>query len=78
MTIIVGDLKFYAASPEEKAQKAEELGKMIMRIYGKGNYLKEGTLIVTKDIRNESEAPADGISTPIDFEGLKKVMFPAN
>ncbi len=72
MLIVVGDASFYKATPEEKTRKAEEAGKMILRIYGKDNYLRKGELIVTKDLRNESWAPADGISTPIDFELLKR------
>lgn len=76
MLIVVGDVTFYKASPEEKTRKAEEVGKMVLRIYGKDNYLKKGSLIVTKDNRNTSDNPADGISTPIDFEALKKVVYP--
>ncbi len=76
MTVVVADVKFYSATAEEKNKKAEELGKMILRIYGKDNYLQKGNLILTKDINNTSDTPADGIKTPIDFEGLKKVVFP--
>jgi hypothetical protein len=72
MTVVVGDATFYKASDEVKSKKAADLGKMILRIYGPNNYLEKGTLIVTKDVQNNSEAPADGISIPIDFEGLKK------
>ncbi len=76
LTVVVADTKFYPASAEERSKKAEELGKMILRIYGKDNYLQKGSLVLTKDINNTSDAPADGIKTPIDFEGLKKVVFP--
>lgn len=72
MKIIIGDPAFYALSPEEKAKKANEVAQMVLRIYGKGNYLEKGKLIVTKNARNTEEEPADGISTPLDFEGLKK------
>ena len=72
MLIVVGDATFYKATPEEKSKKATELGEMILRIFGKGNYLEKGNLIVTADIHNTSEAPADGIAVPIDFEALKK------
>ncbi|MBC7552421.1 MAG: hypothetical protein H7257_00425 [Taibaiella sp.] len=75
MNVIVGDASFFTASPQEKARKAEELGKLILRIYGKGNYLEKGNLVVTKDVRNNSETPADGISTPIPFSELKKAGF---
>jgi hypothetical protein len=43
-----------------------------VRICGKDNFLESGSLIVTADIHNTSEAPADGIKVPIDFAGLKK------
>lgn len=76
MNIIVGDATFYSASAEEKNRKADELGKMVMRIYGKGNYLEKGNLIVTKDVKNTSANPADGVATPIDFAGIKKTMWP--
>lgn len=72
MLIVMGDATFYNASKEEQARKAEELGRMILRIFGKGNFLEKGTLIVTADIHNTSETPPDGISIPIDFEALKK------
>ncbi len=71
MTVVVGDATFYKAAPELKAKKADELGRMILRIYGPGNYLQKGTLIVTNDIQNTADAPPDGISTPIDFAKMK-------
>lgn len=76
ITVVVGDQQFYPASAEEKSKKADELGRMIVRIYGKENYLNKGTLIATKDPRNTSIAPSDGIATPMDIEGLKKAIFP--
>lgn len=75
INIVLGDLTFYKASEEERKRKADELAKMILRIYGKDNYLKRGTLIVTKDIRNTSEAPTDGITTPIPITELKKAGY---
>jgi len=72
MTVIIGDASFYNANADVKNQKALELAKMILRIYGKDNYLEKGTLIVTKDVHNTSETPADGISIPINFADLKK------
>lgn len=72
MLIVVGDVSLYKASPEERLRKVDEVGTMVLRIYGKENQLRKGQLIVTKDARNESWEPADGILTPIDFESLKK------
>ena len=72
MLIVIGDATFYNAPQEEKSKKAEELGRMILRILGKGNYLETGNFIVTADIHNTSRTPPDGISIPIDFTALKK------
>ncbi len=72
MNVIIGDATFYNASQDVKNQKATDLGKMVLRIYGKDNYLEKGNLIVTKDIHNNSENPPDGISVPIPFAELKK------
>jgi len=74
MHIVVGDATFYKASDDVKNKKADELAKMILRIYGKDNYLEKGTLIITADIRNKIDTPADGVSIPIDFSALKKTM----
>ncbi len=76
ISVVVGDATFYKASPEKKTEKAAELGKMILRIYGKDCLLRTGDLVVTADITNRSFAPPDGISTPIDLQGLKKVVYP--
>lgn len=72
MNLVIGDGTFYNATPEVKAQKAAEFGKMVIRIYGKDAQLKTGTLVVTKNGRNKEVEPKDGIATPIDFEALKK------
>jgi len=75
ITVVIGDLKFYNATDEERSAKAKELGDMIVRIYGTENYLNEGTLIVTKDVRNTSNTPKDGIATPIDLEKIKELLY---
>ena len=72
MLIVVGDATLYKASDEVKKQKAEEVAKMVLRIYGPNNYLEKGKLIITADIKNEAEAPADGITLPLDFAAMKK------
>jgi len=71
MKVVVGDATFYNASPEEKKHKADDLARMVLRIYGPGNYLEKGTLIVTKDVRNQSWDPSDGVATPLDFKSFK-------
>jgi len=72
MKIVVGDASFYKAPEDVKKQKADELARMILRIYGPGNYLEKGELIVTANTANSSEAPPDGISIPINFAEIKK------
>lgn len=70
--IIVGDRTLYNAAPEEKAKKADELARMLLRIYGKDNFFEKGNLVVTKDVRNTAHEPKDGISTPMPIAQLKK------
>jgi hypothetical protein len=72
MRIVVGDATLYKASDDVKKQKAQEVAKLVLRIYGPGNYLEKGNLIITADVRNKSENPQDGINIPIDFAALKK------
>lgn len=67
INVVIGDKTFYTASPEEKAKKAALLGQMIQRIYGADGHFEKGELIVTKDVKNTSQHPADGVSTPIPF-----------
>jgi hypothetical protein len=60
-------------SPEDKRQQmAGDLGKMTLRIFGKDSYLKTGKLVITKDERNSSDTPADGVSSSINLDSLKK------
>lgn len=65
--IVIGDKTFYTASPEEKAKKAALLGQMIQRIYGADGHFEKGELVVTRDVKNTNQHPADGVSTPIPF-----------
>jgi hypothetical protein len=74
MHIVVGDATLYKASDDVKKSKADEVAHLVLRIYGKGNYLEKGTFTVTADTKNTSETPADGVNVPIDFSGLKKSM----
>ncbi len=72
LLIVVGDATLYKATPDQKAKKAAEVGKMILRVVGENNYLESGSFIVTANVRNDVENPADGIVTPIDFVAIKK------
>ena len=65
--IVIGDKTFYAASAEEKAAKAAQLGQMVQRIYGNDGHFEKGQLTVTMDVKNTSQHPADGVSVPIPF-----------
>ncbi len=74
LLLVIGDPTFYGTSNDFKTKKADELGLMILRMAGKNNYLASGTLIVTKDPKNQSESPEDGQKFAIDFSALKKQM----
>lgn len=71
INVIIGDATFYKASETEKQQKADELAAMIERIYGPGNRLQQGNLVVTDDIHNNSETPPNGITVPLHFKDKK-------
>ncbi len=73
MSVVIGDATFYKAPDNVKKEKAQELGKMVLRICGKDNFLEKGYMVVTADISNISASPSDGISVPIDFTALKKM-----
>ncbi|NDC41924.1 MAG: hypothetical protein EBZ77_10295 [Chitinophagia bacterium] len=71
INVVIGDQSFYKAAPEVKQEKANAAGKMILRIFGKGNYLKTGKLSVTNDIRNTSMTPADAINLDMNIAAAK-------
>lgn len=68
LKVVLGDASLYTAAADVKQKEANELGAMAKRIFGKGNELSSGTLIVTNDVRNGSESPADGVAVPIKME----------
>lgn len=72
MKLVIGDAGFYSSSADEKAKKAIEFGELVERIYGPGNQLRRGEIVVTKDPRNTELEPKDGISTPIPFDKVKR------
>lgn len=76
LKVIIGDVKFYTASPEQKQQAAVRVGQMALQIFGADNRLVKGTLVVTKDLRNNDEVPADGVSTDMKIDSLKKTPKP--
>ncbi len=75
LIIVLGDKSLYAAPQDVKQKEATDIGTMALRIWGKDSYLKKGRLVVTRDTRNTSNEPADGITTNINIDSLKKVLF---
>ena len=78
LNIVLGGARLYAADADKKQQMANDLGLMALRIFGKDSYLKTGRLIITKDERNSSENPPDGITTNINLDSLTKIVYPAS
>ena len=76
INIIVTDVTMYDAPADKKQQKAEELAKLLLRIFGKDHFFEEGDLILTKDPGNNSPTPADGVSVPMPISALKKAGYP--
>jgi len=72
LRIVLGGQKLYATPPQDRQKMADDLGKMAIRIFGKDSYLRTGVLVLTKNEQNTEDSPADGISTKIDIEALKK------
>jgi hypothetical protein len=73
LNVILGGDQLYKSTPTQQQKMAGEVGSMALRIFGKDNYLKTGKLTLTKDERNLSTEPADGVSTNINLDSLKKV-----
>jgi hypothetical protein len=76
LIVVLGDLTLYPASADVKQREATDIGKMAVSIFGKDSYLRKGKLVVTKDIHNTSNEPADGITVNINIDSLKKALFP--
>jgi len=76
LIVVLGDLSLYNAQPEVRQSAATKIGSIAMGLWGKHSYLKKGSLVITRDVRNEKNDPADGITTPINIDSLRKVMFP--
>lgn len=75
VTIILGDPTFYAASDADKQKKAIELGKLVLETAGVENSLHDGKVIITKDIQNQSESPADGIILNMKLDSLNNELY---
>jgi hypothetical protein len=72
MKLIVGAPKFYEASPAEMQQVAVNAGQLALATFGTG--IEKGVLIITKDLKNHVENPADGIITDMKIDSLKAAM----
>jgi hypothetical protein len=75
LKIILGDPTFYNANDDEKRSKAIEVGKMVLQAVGVENTLSEGKLVITKDVKNQSEDPADGISLDMKLDSLNNELY---
>ena len=73
LKIVLGGGELYKFPADKRQFMANDLGLMAMRIFGKDSYLRAGKLIVTKDERNSSESPADGVVSEINIDSLKKI-----
>lgn len=73
--IILGDPAFYGAPDAEKQSKAVAVGQLVLNTLGADNCLTNGTLVITKDVRNQEERPADGIELDMKLDSLNKVLF---
>jgi hypothetical protein len=69
LKLIVGDPKFYNASPAEMRQAAINAGQLALATFGKD--IEKGVLIITKDLKNHPQNPADGIITDMKIDSLK-------
>ncbi len=75
LKIVIGDTRFYNADPVIKQEKANQVGLMALKVLGPG--ITKGKLIITKNVVDKLENPNDGISTDMNIDSLKKVVFPA-
>jgi len=73
--IILGDPTFYNANADEKHSKAVEVGKMVLEVVGVDNSLSDGKLVITKDVKNQAEDPADGITLDMKLDSLNNELY---
>ena len=72
LKLIVGAPKFYDASPVEMRQAAVNAGQLALATFGTD--IEQGVLIITKDMKNHLENPADGIILDMHVDSLKAVI----
>ncbi len=72
LKLIVGAPKFYDASPADMKLAAISAGQLALATFGTD--LEKGVLILTKDLKNHPQNPADGIITDMKIDSLKAAM----
>jgi hypothetical protein len=70
--VTIGDAHLYKADDVARQKEANRIGVIALHIFGKDNELEKGKLTVTKNEHTEEENPADGITTNINLDSLRK------
>ena len=70
--IVLGGGELFKTAADKRQQMANDVGLMAVRIFGRDSYIKTARLVITKDERNTSDEPADGIVSGINVDSLKK------
>ena len=74
LVVVLGDAKLYNASADDKKAAANKVTNLALRLLGKDNKLEKSNLVLTKDIKSETEHPADAVTIPVNLDSLKKLM----
>ena len=72
LILVLGAPGMYSMPEDQRQAEAVAIGAMALRIFGKGNYLKTGRLVFTKDVHNTLDAPADALTSDMKIDSLKK------
>jgi len=76
--IIILNQRLYKGKENDKMQQAAvRTGQMLARVLGPDMTVSQATLVVSLNDPNEDKVPADGISTDMKIDSLKKVFYPA-
>ena len=74
LKLIVGSPRFYSAATASMQEAAVKAGQAALAIFGNG--ITSGTLIITQDLKDHQEDPADGIKVDMKIDSLKKAALP--
>lgn len=72
LTLIMGVGGFYDATPEQKHEAAIKTGQVALRIFGER--VANGSLILTRQIRDHKEIPDDAITMDMKLDSLRQAM----